>query len=306
MENNFNNLSKNELRALLDEKGESLTPQEVRIITLEISEREADSSKELDDVWTTRDSIPKWKSSFTSNLYTEKTVGFSAFIFGPLAGCYMIYRNYLLLNMQKKATIFLFISSILVVVLFYGIAITEGATSSGYNSVIPIVSGIFALFFVKVNQSKRLFELLSEPSATKASVLKVMTVGTTSFISLLILALPFSLLLPTMEGEMIEIGELQHEVFYDDSITEVKAQKVAEILEDVGVFDSEYQTYLKIEKSAVGYRILLPRFTEVPIEESKSYCLFLEFKLSRLYPNDLYEVKIFEDLFLERIEVDCK
>lgn len=305
MENRYTDLTTEELRKLVNEEELVLNTKEKQLIVSELARRKAEHIEPLDEVWSKRENTSKWTTSFGSNIYTENAVGFAAFSFGPIAPLYLIYKNYQSLNMKLQARKFALISSILVFVFVATLLISESFIDEIPFYFIPAVMAIFAKLFVKKFQSKHLDSLLDKVKI-KASSLKVVITGIVSLLAFTILFIPFVLTAPTMEGKLLHVGKLKHEVFYEDSITNDKANEIASILEELGVLDSKFQTYLKIEKPSIGYRVLLPNFKDISIEESKNYCLFLEFKLNTLYPNDFYQVKIFEDSFLGREVIDCQ
>lgn len=304
MNSNFEDLSTEELKKLVEDEP-TLHIDEKQKISSEIARRESSDIESPDVVWGKNENEPKWKSSFHSNIYTENAVGWAAFLFGPIAPLYLIYKNYKSLNMKLHARIFALISSIFVIVFAATILTPASIMDKVPVYIQPIIIAIFAKLFVNKFQSKLLNHLLNTVK-TKASILKMLLVGTASFLALILIAIPFSLMKPTIEGELLYIGKAKHEVFYEDSIPSRKARDIAAILDELGVLDSEFQTYLKIEKAPIGYRVLLPSYMDTSIEESKSYCLFLEFKLNNLYPNDFYQVKVIEDSLLGRKVLDCQ
>ncbi|MBX2893979.1 MAG: hypothetical protein KF763_00955 [Cyclobacteriaceae bacterium] len=191
-------------------------------------------------------------------LFTERQIGVSAVIGGPISAGLLFFLNYKRLNKDKEAYISLSITLLFTVALFYTL-LTLPATIVDKipNVVITGGYGILIYFLYKRFLSSEVNKHLSEGCKRESnwSVAGFILLGVA--ISLLII-LGLASSQPAFEGKKITYGKIGHEIYFDDSKTSIEdANKLGSVLTNAGYFTEEFPVAVYLETWNTRYLVTL-------------------------------------------------
>lgn len=193
-----------------------------------------------------------------NKLFTEKQVGISAVIGGPIPPGILFYLNYKRINKDKEAYISLAATLIFTIGLFYTlIKLPDEIIDKLPNAVVTGFYGVLVYILYNRFLSKEINQLLTE-GHTKASNWTVAGMTLFGLILNLIIILAIAFTQPAFKGDKIKYGAVGHEIYFDKSKTSIdEANRLGTILTNSGYFTDEYPAAVHIDKWQTRYVVTL-------------------------------------------------
>lgn len=191
-------------------------------------------------------------------LFTEKQVGISAIIGGPIPPGILFYLNYKRINKQKEAYISLAVTLIFTIGLFYTlIKLPDEVIDKLPNAVVTGFYGILVYVLYNRLLAKEINQLLTEGNIKASN----WTVAGMTLLGLglnLLIILGIAINEPAFKGDKVNYGAIGHEIYYDKSKTSIEdANKLGLVLTNVGYFTDEYQAAVHLDTWKTRYIVTL-------------------------------------------------
>ncbi len=187
---------------------------------------------------------PTFSTESEVRLFTEKAIATSSAIGGPLAGTYLISKNFASLRNEDAARLTMIIGVAFTFVLFTAIAfVPESTLEKVPKHLIPLAYGIIGYLIVKRYQQKDIDTHLTQ-GGKKGSWRVVVGVG---IVSLVLTLGCFALIVfLTAHDEQVFAGTQYafessgHAIYYDSpEIPEADVEAVGTLLKEIGYFSDE-------------------------------------------------------------------
>jgi hypothetical protein len=207
-------------------------------------------------------------SPVTARVFTEKATAVASAIGGPLAGTYLIAKNFRAFGKEKAARLTLMIGGGFTVALFTTLALLPVSIGEKIpNHVVPLIYGLAGYLVVKSLQQQDI-EACLRAGGRKGSW--QMIVGTSIVALVLSLGYFFALVLATpspqqiFEGTPYKFEATGSTIYYDKAtISEADIQFVGSLLERMGYFSKSNPRPARLRKEDAKYTI------EILVEEQK-------------------------------------
>ncbi len=190
-------------------------------------------------------------------VFSEKAINVATFLGGPLSGAYMLFSNFREFGDEEKGKKTLVFGILFFLALFeLIIALPEEISDKIPKMLIPLFYSLVSYLVFKKFQEKRFNEYL-ENGGEKASGWKtaVITVAGMIIIALYLVVRIFTV--PYGE-EVMEFGEMNHQIYYQKEIPEADVELLGSGLMLAGIFmtnEQQLQFDLKIKDDR--YRFLI-------------------------------------------------
>jgi len=191
-------------------------------------------------------------------LFTEKQIGVSAIIGGPIPPGILFYLNYKRINKDKEAYLSLAITFLFTVALFYTIIkLPTEIVDKIPNAAITGFYGMLVYFLYRRFLSKEINQLLSEGN-TKANNWTVVGMIVLGICINLIIILGLAINQPAFEGQKLNFGNTEHEIYFDDSKTSIDdVNKLGLVLTEEGYFTDEFPVAVHLDTWETRYIVTL-------------------------------------------------
>jgi hypothetical protein len=194
----------------------------------------------------------------SKKLFTEKQVGISAVIGGPIPPGILFYLNYKRINKDKEAYISLASTFIFTFGLFYTlIKLPDEVIDRIPNAVFTAFYGIIVYLLYRWFLTKKINQLLAD-GHTKASNWMGTAMIILGLALNLLIILAFAISQPAFEGDRINYGGTGHEIYFDKNKTAIDdVNKLGMVLTDSGYFTDEYPVAVHLETWETRYIVTL-------------------------------------------------
>ena len=192
-------------------------------------------------------------------VYSEKAINVATFLGGPLATGIMMSENFKSMELFETARKALFIGIIsMFAIIALLLLLPSPIVDKIPQQLIPFIYTGIAWLLFKKHQKEKIEELLEE-NAIKHSAWRIAGVGFGSMIVFLMVFLPFVLLTPAYEGEVLKFIETGDEIYYDKSINKNDIKEVGRALTTLQFFNTEYSVAIQVRDEGDNtYRVIFP------------------------------------------------
>jgi hypothetical protein len=189
--------------------------------------------------------------------YSEKQIYLATFFGGPIPPGILIYRNFKNLGQERRAITTLMLTFVFTILLFYGLFLIPDAISDKIPNVVFSSFYTLVVYLVYHNYFAKTINPKIAEKENKFSNGRVVAFTVMGFVINLIIIFGMAAMVPAFPGEKATYGE--NEIFFDkQDVSVAQLDAIAKTLYDYEYFDDQYQQSVRIEKTAEGFRMLMP------------------------------------------------
>lgn len=219
-------------------------------------------------------------------LYTEKQIGISAVIGGPVPAGILFYLNYKNIDKTKEAYITLAATLIFTAALsFTIIKLPSDILDKVPNAVFTAVYGLLVYLFYNRFLAKEVrtrFEA-GHPKAGNWGVVAAIVVG---LIINLAIIFGFAVNEPPFAGNKMSFGK--SEIYFNEKTTKDDVNKLAEVLKSNGIFSDENSMAIRLETWETRYVVIFQIDKQYWSDQATMYELTnLKTRLSEVFKKDV-------------------
>ena len=228
------------------------------------------------------------KSLKKINYFSEVQINISAVLGGPIPPGIMFYKNFRALNRPKDALFSALVTFVFTLLLIFVLiklpdGVVDRIPSFVFTAFYAIITAVLYHFFLK----KEMKELSDEESA-RASNWTVAGYTVLGFVLFMLVTFLIVISEPPFEGESVQIGETDNEVYYQGYVTEENIQLLTYTLQDLGYFSAETSNAVQIKHRENKFTVTIPTgksFWDNP--EINSAVMILKSELSLNYESEV-------------------
>lgn len=190
-------------------------------------------------------------------LFTEKQIGISAFLGGPIAPGILIYKNLIRLNKEKEAYISIVITLVFTVLLVYSlILMPESFFDKIPAQLFPAIIGLFSWALYHILLAQLVSEKIQSGKTLKESNWRVAGAIISGTILLLSIGYVIVISQPPFPGDKLTYKG--NEIYFDDNTSSEDVKKLADNLFTIDYFSEEFQNVAMLETWKTRYIVTLP------------------------------------------------
>lgn len=191
-------------------------------------------------------------------LFTNAAISVSTAVGGPLAGAYLLSRNFRMLGQHVEARRALWGGTALTVAFFAVLfALPMRVVDAIPQALFPAVWGGVAAAVV-LRYQKEAIDAHLDAGGGKGSKLAVAGVSIVGLIATLLIVAPLAFMAPPFDGEHVTLEATGAEVYYDGGATEAEALAIGRLLERREYFSPGGDRSAQIERRTDGsYNVVL-------------------------------------------------
>lgn len=237
-------------------------------------------------------------------LFTEKQIGISAIIGGPIPPGILFYLNYKRIGKVKESYISLALALLFTIALVYTLLnLPTEILDKIPNVIITGFYGILVYFLYRRFLSNEINQLLTE-GYVKASNWSVAGLIVLGICINLIIIFGLALSQPAFEGKKLNYGKVGHEIYFNESNTSIEdANKLGSVLTSEGYFTDEFPVSVHLETWETRYIVTLQVGKEHwDNPEAIQYLTTIRDGLAELYKKDVTLILEDYDLAGKKLE----
>jgi len=191
--------------------------------------------------------------------YSEKQIYAATFFGGPIPSGILIYRNFKNLGEDRRAITTLMLTFVFTILLFYALFLIPDAISDKIPNVVFSSLYTVIVYLVYHNYFAKTINPKIEEQENKYSNWRVAGFTLMGFVINLMIIFGMAFLMPAFPGDKATYGEIENEIFFDKwDVSVEQLDAIANTLYDYEYFNTEIQQSVRIEKSANGFKFLMP------------------------------------------------
>jgi hypothetical protein len=199
-------------------------------------------------------------------LFTEKQIGITAALAGPIPPGILIYKNYMAFGNERKAYITLASTLIFTVILFYAVFQLPSAIMDKIpNFAFTAFYGLIVYLIFKNTMAKDVEAALEEQAETKSNW-AVAGWSVIGIIANLVIIFGFAVAEPLYEGKVVNING--NELYYDEDVPAKHVNNLGSKLVENDFFGANYGNIARLQRTDNGLLITLnvdQEFWEDPV-----------------------------------------
>lgn len=190
-------------------------------------------------------------------LFSEKAIAFATAVGGPLAGAFLLSRNFRALDMEVRARKTLYLGfgcmTLFVALLF---AVPQRIVDSIPEAAFSAFWGSVAYAAVEKYQKGFIVEHIAA-GGRKASGWLAAGISLIGLALTLLIILPFAWVQPPYDGNSITLEKSGCKVYYEEEITAEQARILGQLLETIEYFSPRDNRTAKLEEKGSRYNVVL-------------------------------------------------